>query len=157
MQNENIENQKNQIKQNPSRNNTNVQQGQSNEKRFNEESNVESSGVSGASSDQTDQFGSGEATLEKGFSGKEAQQVPTGSPNSGSQIEQQQAGAGTVKGDAKDAGAGAGYESQLGTGGQGQQLMGEDSDKNEKSGTAPGSGMGDLKKNQFNQEDSQRQ
>lgn len=190
MQNENLENQSNQIRRNPSRNNTNVNQGQGHEKRFIEEneenrsaeinpseydrseSDVDGGGVSDSSGDQGHKFSGGEATLERGFSGKPSRQVPQGSPNSGSQIQkeqqqaQQQSGE-SIEGDPDSAGAGAGYGSELGTGGQGQKLMGEDSDKNRNSGTAPGSNMGELqnanrggqKSGQFNQsqDDSRRQ
>lgn len=43
--NENLENQSGGIKRNPSRNNTNVNQGQNDEKSFNPETNVDSGGI----------------------------------------------------------------------------------------------------------------
>lgn len=109
MQNENLENQASPIRRNPSRNNTNVNQGQGYDKqRFNEESeenrnseansaehdrsksDVDGGGVSDTSNNQGHQFGGGEAVLERGFSGnQQARQVPEGTPNSGSQIQKE--------------------------------------------------------------------
>lgn len=134
MQNENLENQASPIRRNPSRNNTNVKQGQGYDKqRFNEESeenrssevhssehdqgqpDVDGGRVSDTNSNQGHQFSGGEATLERGFSGnQEARQVPQGSPNSGSQIQKQQTQPQPdgVSENPDKAGAGAGYEAK---------------------------------------------
>lgn len=188
MQNENVENQPNQIRRNPSRDNTNVNQGQSNEKRFNEDNSenrsleiysaegdssnadVESGGVSDSDSDSSRQFSGGEATLERGFSSGQSSEQSSGQQGQQEQQQAQQQQPDGVKGDPEKSGAGAGYGQSAGTNTTGQDdqsLMGEDNDQNRTSGTAPGSGIGNLQNSnrggqqsgQFNQsqDDSRRQ
>ncbi|MFP5386092.1 MAG: hypothetical protein ACLGHN_08445 [Bacteriovoracia bacterium] len=173
MQNENREIQSGGIKRNPSRNNTNVNQGQNYEKSFNPETDVAGGGVPDATGTPDVKQSSGEKSTENKQASSGSNQHReglSGTTSKGSSVRE------GVSGSSDQAGAGASYgqqneqtgtdTSQLGTGGQGQRLMGEDM-KNRNSGTAPGeSNMGNLqnakrggqKEGQFgqDQDDSRR-
>jgi hypothetical protein len=121
MENENRENQSGGIKRNPSRNNTNVNQGQNYEKSFYPETDVDSSGIPDAtgtpavkqsfgeksSEDQKASSGAGSKQFSEGLSGTTSK----GSPVREQQEKQQQSGEG-MSGNPKQAGAGASYGQQ---------------------------------------------
>lgn len=113
MPNENIENQNNQVKRNPTRNNTNVNQGQTNEKTFSgqnpshgveinpgtqvdrTEIDLDRNGVSNAEGAGTNNFGSGDEAdqgSEQQGSDNEAQRLQSsrGADGANSQVQQQQ-------------------------------------------------------------------
>ena len=120
MQNENLENQSGGIKRNPSRNNTNINRGQNDEKSFNPKTDVAGGGVPDATGTpdvkqslgekglENQQAGAGNKQFSEGLSGTTGKDSPVREEQ-----ESQQSGEGLI-GNPGQAGAGASYGTSTG-------------------------------------------